>query len=224
MPSATCVLLNWQRQTNLPAIIDNLPSCVDEVIVWDNSGSAVSVQGDRSGTVRVIRSPWNFVTLGRYVAATYAKNELILTQDDDCLPEWDELLAEHEPGRITSFLGLRHFQHAPHGYHHKDTSGQSCWETLVGWGGAFERSMIQRLLDFSIRFPDAGPVLRHAADRLFSMLQDSVPKWLPAHVRHLPGAAGPEAMCRQPGYRAMNERAYELAYEFLGERRASVVS
>lgn len=78
----TAVLLNWKRPDNWKKILPNLLACdlIDEILIWDNSGTLVLPKLPR---VVVVRSEQNFGTFPRYHLAQMAKNETIYFQDDD---------------------------------------------------------------------------------------------------------------------------------------------
>lgn len=78
----TAIVLNWKRPENMARILDALrqASLVSEIIVWNNNREIHFVAGD---DVCVVNSSRDLGLFTRFTAASLAKNEGILFQDDD---------------------------------------------------------------------------------------------------------------------------------------------
>ena len=97
MEKATAVLLNYERPENLPKIIMSLPlqEFINEVIIWDNSGDKLELMKQYGSEfsrlshsvdwITIKGSKENLFTAARFEAAKMAKNEIIVTQDDDVI-------------------------------------------------------------------------------------------------------------------------------------------
>lgn len=121
-------------------ILDSLP--FEDIIVYDNS---------KLNDVKVA---------GRYFATVGAKNDIIYTQDDDCLVnDIEALLEQYEEGKI---LANMYFEHG----------GDYSDNVLVGWGSLFDKQLAQ---DAFQRYFDAGysiedDVFYRCADVIFTSL------------------------------------------------------
>lgn len=78
------VSMHWKRTENTHKILESLKSSklVNDVIIWNNNPS-VYFQAD--SWVRVVNTSEDFGLNTRFGAALYAKNECVLTLDDDNL-------------------------------------------------------------------------------------------------------------------------------------------
>lgn len=105
-------------------------------------------------------------TYGRYLATAYATNELIYTQDDDCIvknvPELYERFMSNKPG-ITAGLadkpGSRHYEVEAH---------KTPWIAL-GWGAFFLKSSVGVLDKWKSKYGEDELLIRKA-DRIFTVL------------------------------------------------------
>ena len=89
--TVTAVLISWKRRQNIRTILKYLESvdCVNEVVVWNNDPSRELTDLESSGNFRlkVVNSPENFNTFGRWKACSdKATNPLCFFIDDDFLP------------------------------------------------------------------------------------------------------------------------------------------
>lgn len=152
-------LLSWRRPWHLPEIVESLRSHVDEIIVWANE---FPLKEQLPG-VRVIHSPENQCTLGRFLAAREARFSICYTQDDDLLVRNIPALlaAFHREQKIVANLAddrsSRHW--AWWQVHHPP------WVEL-GFGSVFPRDLALRLADW----PHDPELLRRKADKVFSVI------------------------------------------------------
>ena len=85
MSGITGVVLNWTRPDNVVQIVNGWrDSGIIEGIVWNNNSAAPLVL---DGWAQVINASEDFGLYTRFAAASMARNECVLIQDDDiCLP------------------------------------------------------------------------------------------------------------------------------------------
>lgn len=168
--TATWVLINWARPWNIPKIISAVCKYpfVNEVIVWDNSGklnipgweAIPEFENDHSTSVKIIRSDKNVHTYGRFLAAEQAKNDNIVTCDDDVIPlhmEWlyKTYCRTRTPTAFVSEGSYLNEQYRP-------------WLQL-GWGSCFTKDSV-RVLDKWVAKYGYDELLYRKADRIFTTL------------------------------------------------------
>lgn len=116
---ASVVLLRWKRPQELKTIVLHLKSfndIFDEIIIWDNRKS-------------------NMCGYGRYLATLKAKNNIIYTQDDDCIVHnIRELFSLYDDTCIINNMKPQHLKIYKKFNH-----------TLPGWGMIFNKSWIKYL-------------------------------------------------------------------------------
>lgn len=117
----------------------------------------------------------------RYVAAARAKNDIIFTQDDDCITDIRPLIDAYEPGIIVNAMTPAHAAQYP---------GR---QTLIGFGAIFDRALIQ-VLDGQER--DA--LFFRESDRIFATVNEH--KTVFPDIRILPHAMAPNRLYRQPDH------------------------
>ena len=210
----TGVLLNWARPANLAQIARGLLAipAVDEVLIWDNSGVLPVGPWGRQ-EVRVIQSPRNARTWGRSEAARIARNDLILTCDDDNEPRnWDAILAAfcRDPLRIVAAMPPGHAKL------HRSLVWGDAQEVLLGWGAAFDRRWIDEAFRPWVSVHGVDGLLESKADRVFSIGLRRRHEIIPADFELLPGATGDEAIYREPGHRARVTEARKAMLELIG--------
>jgi hypothetical protein len=163
-------------------ILESLP--FDDIVVWDNSKRT------------------NHGVYGRYAAIKYAKNDLIYTQDDDCIVPALELVAEYqERERLCNMPGWKQAEY-PH-------------SSLVGWGAIFPaedpwRAMTKfRYRAFENPDYQIGPEYQQTSDVIFTTLRP----FRRVDVGHtdLPYATAPNRMYHQPGHYTERDRVTQLA-------------
>lgn len=102
----TVILTCWKRFKNFDAIVDvwrEEPE-VDEILIWDNSGTYVSPHKD----VVVINCSENWGSSVRYSLGAMAKNEYCLFCDDDVMPVpgiTADFIKYASPEKITAVTG-----------------------------------------------------------------------------------------------------------------------
>lgn len=121
--------------------------------------------------------------LGRYISINRVRNEVVYTQDDDCIlsPESFKMLEEaYEPGILVANMP------DPFRAHYTD----SC---LVGFGAIFDRYLPQHAFD---RLPENGLAeFQRTCDVYFTTLTSQ--KWVDVPYTNLPWATGDDRMYRQ---------------------------
>lgn len=217
----SAVLLSYQRRGNIPKIVERLsrePDC-SEIIIWDNLGTEGLNETLRpwSGLVRIIRSPENVFTLGRFKAASEANESLIYTQDDDVYPGNIQRLQRTHSGSkgITCYLDESHIAFSKLNYRH-EYAGGVCYETLMGYGGFFNRDNLA-VLD---RWDGDERLLSRKADRIFAMLLDCPHAELESVVEHMGGARSESALYKQPDHLSLTKAAQEKCKQILGGSRS----
>lgn len=193
--TVSAVLLAWKRPDNMRTIVSHLlhEPLIDDILVWNNNPEVQYEFGNPR--VRVIQSPVNVLTYGRYACLGNVRHDVVYVQDDDCLVHNIQALHEaFELGdrqQLTCNLKLDHLINAP-----RMTFG-TAQLALVGWGALFRREWGSVLDDYRAAYgPDE---LRHReADRIFSVLLNRRHRFLPADVTDLPGAEGSEALSVDP--------------------------
>lgn len=117
LPKVSAVLLNYARPYHIAPIVRALDQheLIDEILIWDNSTSGLdldSMAGTRA-EVLYFSNDENVGTLGRFYAASHARNETIYTQDDDVIvnnvPELLQRFQSHR-SKITAGLAARHLE------------------------------------------------------------------------------------------------------------------
>jgi len=141
----TAVLITWRRQHNIPRIIRSLlkVSQINEILIHDNS------KGRNKACYR------------RFELALKARNNLIYTQDDDCINHDIELLIKNHKTITCGATGG--YMNALTKYPYTDTN-----LALLGYGSLFNKKDI----DFSkylLKHPKDLLFYREA-DRIFTLL------------------------------------------------------
>ena len=130
----------------------------------------------------------------RYVAAARAKNDLIFTQDDDCITDIRPLINAYQPGIITNAMTPQHAAQYP---------GK---QTLIGFGAIFDRSLINVLDGW-----ERDALFFRESDRIFATLNPH--KTVFPAIRLLPHATAANRLYRQPDHVAarfaMEKRIFE---------------
>lgn len=125
---ATAVLLKYKRLEELNKIINYIkkfPDIIDNIIVWDNTQI-------------------NICGLGRYLAISQSKNDIIFTVDDDCIPLniqelWETYIKLRYKGkeRIVNNMktgALKKYK--------------NFGQTMVGWGTFMPKNVINVLNEY----------------------------------------------------------------------------
>jgi hypothetical protein len=143
----------------------------DEIIVWDNS--------QREDDQKVF---------GRYLAAKQASNEIVYTQDDDCITDAAAIVKEYEDGKVVCNMPLAK---------REEYATLAPQVGLVGWGACFHRDLTDVLGSYLKRYGKDDLFLREC-DRVFTQL--NALKFVDVPVRNLPSAHLSNRMGNQPGH------------------------
>lgn len=140
----------------------------DEVIVWDNSKNK------------------DLKVYGRFAGAQLAHNDLVYTQDDDCIIPSKELSEEFGPSDsiITNFPKNRRSDYS--------TTGIS----LIGWGSIFPKHMMSCFKQYLDKYPFDDLFLREC-DRIFTYLNRENIRWIDLEIQQLSHAFGTDRMGRE---------------------------
>lgn len=214
------ILTCFRRFENLAAIMAawKAEPEVDELILWDNSGSQLIVPDDSAADWH-IRSSLNFGARSRYLIAPAAKNEIIMLADDDLMPG---------PGLVADMLRMH------------------CRDQMTSTGGriftgGYYQSRRVDADNITVVYANVDFVLTHACmvykehllgfdcsaiswacDDLYVQghlrnLQYVVPRT--SRYRILPEASDENALCAQPGATEEKERVWR---EYYGPKEVAV--
>lgn len=176
----TACLITWKRQYNIPRIIESLLkwSFVGQICLLDNS------RGE------------NLINYGRYVQAEKAQNEIIYTQDDDCIINnlgniFDTFIKKPDTlcygGNTASQFSI-----PKHTYGNKQMA-------MAGWGSFFKKEWIV-VLDKYIQKYGKDYCFYRETDRIFTMLLKKHHNFVLGDITHLPGKDDKHALCQQPDH------------------------
>lgn len=187
----TAVLLSWKRPNELKEIIKHLETIefIDEILVWKNTSVS------------------NKINYGRYLGALKAKNDIIYTQDDDCIVENIEEI-------YTTFDG----KHLSNGIkpgamrHYGSQKGSEPYSTVMGWGSFFKKEWFSVLNKYIERYGEDYLFYREA-DRIFSVLLCRRHNTIPVRIRDFPSATSPAALYHQSEHIACMNEAIRKAKE-----------
>lgn len=188
----TAVLLRWKRHKELDKIMAHLEGFpfIDEIRVWDNT------RGE------------NVINYGRYLAAMDARNETIYTQDDDCIIEnVEELFSAYDAhGGKVLVNGMKRERMAFY-------RGQ---DSMMGWGGFFERSWIACLEHYVNKY-GFDHVFYRETDRIFTSLVRVKRQTMVADVKDFPSAMAGHSLSLQSDHETMKALAIYRAKLIRGE-------
>lgn len=187
----TAVLLSWNRPNELKEIVKHLETIkfIDEILVWKNTPIN------------------NEINYGRYLGALKAKNNIIYTQDDDCIVENIEEI-------YTTFDG----KHLSNGIkpkamgHYGSQKGSEPYSTVMGWGSFFKKEWSSVLNKYIEKYGEDYLFYRET-DRIFSVLLCRRHNTIPARIRDFPSAANSTALYHQPNHIAFGNEAIAKAKE-----------
>lgn len=134
---------------------------------------------------------------GRYIGIDQAKNEIIYTQDDDCITDVAAVLEAYKPGVVVNAMTQDHakqYQRAA---------------TLIGFGAIFDRNLV-RCLDGWER----DELFMRECDRVFTALNQCEPIF--PEIRILPQASDPERLWKQPAHNQFRAEIERRIYEKTG--------
>lgn len=190
-----------------------------EVIVYDNGrGSVFKKMPSTAILARIITGKGelpDLVVYARYAAIEYAENDLIFTQDDDCVVSDPQAIVEawdasyrQNPDRIAATAHVvcnmpANFR-ARHFYDH---------HSLVGFGACFHRDAPQRAFDrFTFSHPwhsTEGEHFRRTCDMVFTYLTPRV--LVDVEYVDMPWASAENRMWKQPWHQEVrNETLAQL--------------
>lgn len=166
----SCVIITREPELN-PLVLERIDlDFFDEILIVNNCPSVYH----------------------RYLAAAKAKNQIVYTQDDDCLVNYQVLFSKYN-GQVTNTMTLPFIEK------YKDTG---C--TLVGWGCYFPKSMLSVFDRYIAKYGIDQHLLRES-DRIFTAMNR------PWNVQILPhedldSASEPDRMgFEHDHYKSMNE-------------------
>lgn len=151
---------NGERQEELKQVIKNL---------------------EDFGFKDIIIATGNKLMMNRYEAALKAKNDIIYTQDDDCvILNIDDIVNAYNPDKIIANIKLAHINH-----YANYADGKIA---LVGWGAIFNKKLIN-FDKYLARFPE-DEFLYREADRVFTWLNDFDVIIADGSIKDFPSAVG----------------------------------
>ena len=225
--SVTAVLLNWRRPDNMVRIVERvlLEVEIQRVVVWDNSGTfemrrRLGREFDES-EVRVIVSPENVFTLGRFEALEQVDTEYVYTQDDDVMVGNIRrvIRACRDEGKIATYMDEGHIRHGAINWVH-EAGDETLYESFLGWGSCFKREWAERALEsWTDSYGEGHEVLARKADRIFCMLAS---RFLGPHVEiecdidHMTGYGDHEtALYRRSDHWELSAEAARMCVEMV---------
>ena len=159
----TAVLVQWKRQHYLPEIIESIIKWpfISEILIRDNSKCK------------------NIMCSARYELAKKATNDIIYTQDDDCIiGDMDKLYKEFLKDQTTMVTG------GIQGY--LDVIDENIYGDkqmgLMGWGAFFKKEWIKNLDKYTDVHGKDDCFIRES-DRIFSILLNKRHKILLANIK-----------------------------------------
>ncbi len=219
---ASAVVVNYMRPDNIPLILDSLQKLdwVDEIIVWDNSPPLKTEHSPDEGIVGLWpkrdwkhskvglmdEHPRNEMLYGRFRAAMEAKNDWIITQDDDYIVRnWERIRASaiSHPEQITACM----FYEPPQYKKQMIPCGEGCWDIMLGWGSMFRKELIAPVMERYIRRWGIDDVLLRDADRVFTTSQRREHNMLEQDVQALPGVTGDMSMHLDRSHKCISKMA-----------------
>lgn len=166
------VVIPTRGSVDLTSIIESYNGVADEVLFWDNSKRE------------------NLSVYGRYSMIKEARNELIVSQDDDCVLPSESiaaLVAAHKPGHIICNLPAAFRKQA---YYNGSGVG------LVGFGAVFQRDLpFEAFQQFHSRAKCREALFRRECDRVVTYLSRKILLDLPK--QDLPWANAKTALWKQ---------------------------
>lgn len=195
---------------NIPAIADRLSKepWIDEIIIWVNGQTP---PGNYSDKVKLIQSEENVGTWGRFLAAARARNEMIVTQDDDArIDYWPAIWStiEADPTRIAHALDRGHWLNTNQRFYGRTSVA------LLGWGSIFRKSWLSAFDPWLDKWGE-DDLLKRKADRIFGMLLNRRHASVLAPVCHMAGYNSEEALYRREDHGRKTKEACIRCLELL---------
>lgn len=158
-------------------IFKNISAVIPTNYERDNIGVIVDMLNGLGFNDIIVENSDNKI-YGRYEAIQRARHDIIYTQDDDCLIEnIEELANSYDPYKIINNITEEKLLWYANNY--PDI-------TLIGWGAVFNKSMID-VLDKYISKYGIDDLLKIEADRVFTFLNSFSPVISDRHIKHLDG-------------------------------------
>lgn len=203
---ATGIVLTHSRHENIGLVVSSMLSqeFIDEVIVWNNNVEEPFVPPrwfSWTNSIEVVHSDANIFTLGRFEAMKVAKNDVIVTCDDDYLVTyWKELFD-------LWFVSMNKLVAAT------DDAQRLTRSPLLGWGSIFwKRQALEALGRYEERFGKDLLYVRKA-DWIFGLQErDAIVKVF--NPIPLPGYNSSHALYRRKDHQSLSRKIMERMEEF----------
>ena len=187
----TAVLVQWKRQHYLPEIIESIIKWpfISEILIRDNSKCK------------------NIFCYGRYTLARKAKNNIIYTQDDDCIV--------HDIGKIyKEFIKHPSIMTTGGTQDYLDVIDENIYGNkqmgLMGWGAFFQKKWISVLNAYTSVYGKDYCFYREP-DRIFSILLGKHHNLVKADIQLLEDEDKSIALCEHPDHLKFKKMAIERA-------------
>ena len=173
--SVSAVITTWKRQYNIPMIVEDLLkySFISEIIIVDHSKCD------------------NLMAYGRFLYSKKAQNQIIYSQDDDCI-------VHNIQGIYTKFMEdkTKVAYSGIEGYEKKIETYGDKQLALLGWGSMFNKDWIG-VLDKYEKIDGRDHCFYREADRIFTLLQNKHHNFVGGGITHLEGKDNLDALCQQ---------------------------
>lgn len=166
----------------------------------------------------------NLGPFGQYVAATTNPDcaDLVYFQDDDCVTDPAQIVAQWEPGKIVCNMS------AEYRANYEDKP-----DKLMGFGSCFERSLIKptfdrlqkgaTLMDCGASRGDLQALIWREPSRIFTALNRDRIKLVDVPFKHLSWATADDRLYKQPDHNMMAAQARSLVAWIEGQERAEAL-
>lgn len=202
MTTVTACILTYKRQGNLARIVDHLSSkpYIGEILIRDQAKLE------------------NLRCYGRYVLARQTSNELVFTQDDDCIVNNIDQIYEAylaAPDRIACGLDPSHYDLWEKG----NFTYKEAQLAMVGWGAFFPRQWCEEET-FAPYIAAYGKdqMFYRESDRIFSILLNRQHTPVLADIEHLPGNSDENAMWKEDKHFRSRDAAIDRCLNILRKR------
>ena len=191
MSKVTACLITWRRQKNLAKIIDHLSSreYISEIIIRDNSRCE------------------NILNWGRYTSAMKAENNIIYTQDDDCIVHnIDEIYESFcaDPFNVCHGGTVGYQEDIENNLYGVNQMA------MFGWGAFFDRRWVPCLNKYIEKYGMDYTFYRET-DRIFTLLLNRRHNFVLSSIEHLEGADDEHALCQKDDHLHYKREAIERA-------------
>ena len=167
MYKVTVSLVNWKRPKEIEEIkkyLEKFP-WVDEILVWDNNTND------------------NIFTYGHWKNALKAKNDIIYSQDDDCIiNNLQELYDNFDNTKL--IVGMKACRMQEY----------SKFDSMMGWGTFWNKAWAKTLAKYIEKYGEDYVLLREA-ERIFTALSDK--KVMVADIFEYPSCTAEFALHKQ---------------------------